>query len=382
MRKKLLYLALIVSILLSSSQLTAQCLNAINEQYPDATLVPECVGAPENLVSDAYAGEYSLVQLSAGILYTFSSSIATDYLTISDEGGTTAAVFGVSPVSYTPTSDMIVRFYTHTDDQCGDESMIRSRQIQCGTVPDCDPVAIPYMQGFENGQTACITFVDVNGATELSGWEINNFFPTDFGGRSMLYSYDGDLPGDDWFFTDGLSLNGGTAYELQFKYRSGLGPDLLENLEVKYGSSATVAGMTTPLLSLVGLTTNFGDDFDTAVVEFTPATTGAYYIGFRSFSDADQGYIQLDDISVNVSLSTLNFNTNLISYFPNPVTNILLFNSTEIINAVTVYNLLGQKVVSRIGTLTEIDLSNLNAGAYIVTLSINSETKTIKIIKN
>ena len=381
MQKQLLYLSLAASFFIGTLNVQAQCLESDNGQYPEAILVPECVGAPESLVTDGYASEYSLIQLSAGVDYIFSSSVLTDYLTISDEAGTAAFAFGVSPVAYTATTSGIFRYYTHTDAACGGEDMVRARRVQCGDVPECLPVTLPYNQGFEAGQTACISYIDVNGASELSGWEINNFFPTDFGDRSMVYSYDGEFPGDDWFFTDGLALNVGTSYNLTFKYRSGLGPDYLENLEVKYGSTATVEGMNMPLLNYAGLTTNFGDAFDTANVNFTPTATGTYYIGFRSYSDADQGYIQLDDIAVDVSLATKTFDNTAIGYYPNPVKDKLHFTNAEDITNVTVYNLLGQQVLSQNTNSNEIDLSQLAPSAYIVKLTSGSAVKSVKIIK-
>ena len=226
-----------------------------------------------------------------------------------------------------------------------------------------------------------MTYIDVNGATQLSGWELNTIFPTDFGDRSMVYTYDGTLPGDDWFFTDGLSLTAGTSYTLQFKYRSGLGPNIVENLEVKYGDAATVAGMTMPLLSFEGLSTNFGNSFDTATVSFTPTTTGAHFIGFRSFSEADQGYIQLDNISVNSALATESFDKSALSYFPNPVKNVLTFTNAEKFSSVEIYNLLGQRVLSQNFSTSDINLSALTSGAYIVKLKSESSVKSIKIIK-
>ena len=381
MKKQLLYLGAIAAFFMGTLHVQSQCLESVEGQYPDATLTPECVGAPENLVNDGYASEYSKVQLTAGVAYEFSSSVATDYVTIGNADGTTALAFGVSPVSYTPTASIVVRFYIHTNAACGSQSMIRSRRVQCGTVPECAPASIPYTQGFENGETACLTYIDVNGSTELSGWEINTIFPTDFGNRSMVYSYDGTLPGDDWFFTDGLALTGGTSYTLQFRYRSGLGPNIVENLEVKYGDAATVAAMTMPLISYVGLTTNFGSAFDTATVTFTPATTGAHFIGFRCFSEADQGYIQLDNISVNSALATESFEKSAISFFPNPVKDVLIFTNAEKFSSVDVYNLLGQKVLSQNGSTSEINMSGLTSGAYIVKLTDGISVKSIKIIK-
>lgn len=104
-------------------------------QWPTSTVDPSCNDTQELITDQAWTGEYSKVQLTAGVVYAFSSSVNTDYVTISDENGTTVHAFGTHTVTYTPTSDEIVRFYLHLDDQCdwGDQEN-RSRIIQCNTL--------------------------------------------------------------------------------------------------------------------------------------------------------------------------------------------------------------------------------------------------------
>ena len=245
----------------------------------------------------------------------------------------------------------------------------------------CETPADSYTQGFEGGETNCIAFEDVNGANGGSGWAINTVFPADSGNRSMVYTYDVDLPGDDWFFTGRIALIAGTNYALQFKYRSGLGPNIVENLEVRYGNTASATGMTTQLLNFEGISTNFGNSFSTATATFTPTISGTYYVGFRCFSEADQGYIQIDNISVNSALAAESFEKSAISFFPNPVKDVLILTNAEKFSSVDVYNLLGQKVLSQNGSTSEINMSGLTSGAYIVKLTDGISVKSIKIIK-
>ena len=117
------------------------CLTSPNGQWPGGTAgyTPEtCDGLTENTITTAgYAGEYSLVNVVSGETYTFKSSIATDLITISADGGATAADYGTTPVTWVSTLTGQVRFYTHADTDCTDNTDNRTRIVICG-VPSTD----------------------------------------------------------------------------------------------------------------------------------------------------------------------------------------------------------------------------------------------------
>jgi hypothetical protein len=112
------------------------CLNSPNGQWPGGTggyTPATCDGLTENVITTiGYAGEYSLVNVVSGQTYTFKSSVATDLITISADGGTTAAAYGTTPVTWVSTLDGQVRFYTHIDNNCGAASVDRTRSVICG----------------------------------------------------------------------------------------------------------------------------------------------------------------------------------------------------------------------------------------------------------
>ena len=70
-------------------------------------------------------------------------------------------------------------------------------------------------------------------------------------------------------------------------------------------------------------------------------------------------------------------------YYPNPVNDILTIQSKESVEAIDVYNLMGQKVLSS-KTISQgkIDLSTLNSGIYLMKATFEGgHTETVKIVK-
>ena len=93
------------------------------------------------------------------------------------------------------------------------------------------------------------------------------------------------------------------------------------------------------------------------------------------------------DFTVNViqeDLSVGGFDDASFKYYPNPVTDILTVSYSNAISDVVVYNLLGQQVVTvkPNATQTQVDLSGLTAGTYMVKVTSDEVTKTVKVVKN
>ncbi|WP_034259768.1 T9SS type A sorting domain-containing protein [Aequorivita capsosiphonis] len=72
------------------------------------------------------------------------------------------------------------------------------------------------------------------------------------------------------------------------------------------------------------------------------------------------------------------------TFYPNPTSNKLSLNSVNNIDSVVIYNMLGQKVLNtKIGaTSSEINISNLVTGPYLMKVSVEGEIGSYKIIKN
>jgi hypothetical protein len=71
------------------------------------------------------------------------------------------------------------------------------------------------------------------------------------------------------------------------------------------------------------------------------------------------------------------------SYYPNPASDMLNLNSVEVIEHVTIYNILGQQVIDRAvdATTAELNVSSLSTGTFIMKVTVNGETGTYKLIK-
>lgn len=90
-----------------------------------------------------------------------------------------------------------------------------------------------------------------------------------------------------------------------------------------------------------------------------------------------------DDVKFVSALSTTKFDTSNIKMYPNPVKNNLTIEAIREIQRVSVYNVLGQEVmsISPKSNSTTLQTSALQKGAYMVRTEIDGNVSTSKIIK-
>ena len=105
-------------------------------------------------------------------------------------------------------------------------------------------------------------------------------------------------------------------------------------------------------------------------------------IDFYSIDANNELYID-DVIFAEGSLGADDFNAAVFSVYPNPVVNTLNIQTADAVQNVTVYDVLG-KVVMNVnpGVVSpSLDMSSLNAGVYLVNVTINGTSKSVKVIK-
>lgn len=243
----------------------------------------------------------------------------------------------------------------------------------------CNATEVPYTEDFESADEyslpGCTNSQNVGTGND---WTVLDSPADNFTSKTLVYEYDSNNVADTWFFTRGINLTAGTEYTISYRYgNSGEWP---ENLKVMYGTSADVDGMTEEIADHFEIN---NDANETNIQAFIPLATGVYYFGFNAYSDANQNLLLVDDITIYNELGIDDFNSNNFKFYPNPVKNKLNVSYTENISNISVFNLLGQKVMENTinATSTQVDMSNLASGSYLVKVTSDNQTKTIKVIK-
>ena len=484
------------------------CLNADNGQWPTGVFIPDnllCDGlTPQEIVNDGFGSEYSMVTVTSGETYLFTSSIATDVITIGTNDGATAFTSGVGSVTWVATISGDVRFYTHLTG-CAADFNFRSRSVTCGTLaadlPNYVSLQWPptltfsqsgsgtvYGQVYEPGLTdvepgytgqgagitAWVGVSPVGSNTNPNTWtdwtpatwnaaHISNndeyqatigatltpgtyYYATRFRLNSGAYVYGGIDASNNGDFWDGITHNSGvltvtpppapandecvgaTSLVVDDTFCNGTNTNGTNfgatNSGVaiaacfNYGESDVWFSFVAPIdTATVDISTDFlgGTLYDTEVALYSGACGSLVEIdcdndggttvqpnGFSwnslitnsAVTAGDTYYVRVSGYDVDatgtfclrVSRNTLSnetFNGGNFTYYPNPVKNILNLSYTQNISSVAVFNLLGQKVVSRVvdANQSQIDMSDLPTGAYLVKVTADNQVKTIKVIK-
>ena len=103
----------------------------------------------------------------------------------------------------------------------------------------------------------------------------------------------------------------------------------------------------------------------------------AYYVYVANHGGITD--IMIDGTNLGVSDNTIEG----FSYYPNPADSTINLTSIDTIETVAIYNMLGQIVLDQNvdATTSQLNVSNLSTGAYIMKVSVNGQTGTYKVIK-
>ena len=302
---------------------------------------------------------------------------------ITAAGITTVSLTGLNPVT---------KYYVWVKSICSStDSSAWSTATNFTTL--CAPITPPYNQDFEVQPLVC--FSVANAGTVASGpsglgssiWFQDGFLNAGFAGAMSVNLYANNRTA--WLITPAVNLSGG-SYKLTFDY------------------AVTTYATTTPSAmgsddSIKVLSSVDGGTTWTQISQFTAASnvsngTNAYSYVIPSTSNnvkfallASDGAVDdledydffIDNLKVDVALSNASFNANSFSFYPNPVKDVLTLSYDTEIQKVSVFNLLGQEVITKSinANLGQIDMSALSEGTYLVKVTADNATKTIKVIK-
>lgn len=308
-----------ICLIALSFQLQAQCTNAPNGQFPTVNFIPACIGQPESITNFATNNDYSVVTVKTGVTYIFSSSVSSDFITITSANGLTILASNGVTVSYSATFDGDVRFYTHLNAGCGSDGLSRTRYVQCGTIPTSVPncafhispangtnnISInpgPFVSWFPNptGSGAAgfkvyagtsIATAILKGTTSQQTFQLTDLAPlTTYYWYVVPYNVLGDAigcsSGANNFTTAAVpTLNCANAVNISNCGNS------------QTASFAAVAGLFDP----VNATCGSGTPGDEKLYTFTPAVTGNYVLNVTDASGGFVNYFYKDATAGNCS---------------------------------------------------------------------------------
>ncbi|MCD9617530.1 GEVED domain-containing protein [Chryseobacterium gleum] len=248
----------------------------------------------------------------------------------------------------------------------------------------CSSTGLPYTVDFENVTVPALPgcTVNVNVGTG-NNWETSDP-PSDSQGFTtnvLKYHYNSSSAANTWFFTQGLNLTAGVQYTISYKYGNN-SSTYVEKLKVAYGTSPDAAAMTGSIADYPSINDGVAH---TESVTFTVPVTGVYFFGFNAYSDSDQYYLYIDDISINnanLATSEVAVAKNTIQVYPNPFTDVLNISDSKNVKNILVTDTTGRLVKTIANPESAIHLRDLMQGVYLVTLEMKDGTKqTIKAIK-
>ena len=399
----------------------SQCTTATGGQWPTTTINLVNSGAVESISTNNWPNaEFSLIEnVSPGSDYTVTANPST-YITVTNTADDAVIAHGADSVSFTaPAGVTGLTIYWHLDATCGTATGIDTMTtIQCTTCtcsftvgPNCvteiapanndpsaevgpggsvtftwneDPDAESYelfINGFSQGaRSSGITFTGFDYGTAYT-WSVvpSNCFDTASGCPTWSFTTEActetAAPGvqaSNPFPADGatdVSIQGPDG-GLDFNWTASAGPEDFYTLNIGTSNPPTQAlpGVE-PGEKITGLAVSTTYFWSIDVVNCFGATTGTSVWSFTTASTLSVEEVQFNDFKV----------------YPNPTSNILNIKSTKDIDNVEVFDLLGKNVASFTGDAIDndsIDLSQLSKGLYLVKISAENSTKTIRVTKD
>ncbi len=117
------------------------------------------------------------------------------------------------------------------------------------------------------------------------------------GPNSLYIRYNTSQAMNDWVFSSGVGLTGGTSYTISFWYRNS-GTSYPEKLALYYGTAQNAAGMETLIVDLGAFASSL---YLKSSSIFTPTENGTYYFGWHGYSNADMFYMCVDDVTIDLA---------------------------------------------------------------------------------
>ena len=161
--------------------------------------------------------------------------------------------------------------------------------------PLCTTPVYPYAENFEGVVVPaipnCTSTVVTTGVAMVT---VNNAIPY-YGFTNKNLKTNNVAATDTWFFTRLISLTAGTTYRVSYIYGGSRElAQFTQKMQVKIGTVASAAGMTI----LLADHNSIKSSPNTFTFHFVASGTGNYYLGFNGYAAFNQGFLQIDEISL------------------------------------------------------------------------------------
>ena len=247
------------------------------------------------------------------------------------------------------------------------------------------PVSLPYSNGFEDpAKNNTDGFINFTLFTASGTSNPPNY--ADGGAGSAMYTFNSTTAAsDERAYFRGMNLTVGEQVTVEFKTRLfAIAPNVAEaiSFNLTIGDSQSAAGQATVVQSY---TNSSAVAYTTHTATFTAPSSGIFYFGIHNNTPqaTTQTFLFLDSISLTTNLSTISNLISNINIYPNPTENFLNIsnpNNVEI-KSISVVDINGRIVKNQSDSLSQINVSDLNAGVYFVTIEAAEGKTTKKFIK-
>lgn len=288
------------------------------------------------------------------------------------------------------TSGTIYQFYVRKDCGAGTKSVWRG-SLPFNTL--YQPATPTYNSSFEQANLPLIGWTTGNVPALANDWQIGYYPATTLvqEGNYSVYSITPTATAaNNWLLSRGINLTAGTPVSASYyvsNYRT-INPASTgtSSYQLTVGTSQTVAAQTTILATETGISTAA---YTLKHYNFTPTTTGTYYFGFRNNSPANATgthAVFVDNFTVSTTLGVNDVLLNKFMVYPNPVNDVISVSNAEniLVNGITITDLNGRIVLNNkyeAVSNIQINVSDLAAGVYMMTINSDKGSSVKKIVK-
>lgn len=197
------------------------------------------------------------------------------------------------------------------------------------------------------------------------------------------------LATDSWMLSRGIILSAGTPVTISYYVRNYVdtASTNTSSYDLKAGFSKNIAGMTIDIASETGLA---NVAYEMKTFSFTPEETNTYYLGYNAknaINATGTHAFFLDNLFVDQVLSVKGVDASNFAVYPNPSNNILNVSNSvnDMINSVQITDLTGKTVKESnfiAKSSIQMNIADIAAGVYMMTIKTDKGSITKKIVKN